>query len=182
MIPIQSERKSCTIEHLNTIFYCSSMEARKYQIDEDRGGEISCYENLSIYPLYLLHRHVTQQQQYITTAINEGKFCRILVFSDPSLWLSLPVVCRSSLFHGAGPRFGMTHTTKGKTSELLPRMPSSRGSAYGSRHAGCCSSVVHVCSTSRTRLHRQLFPIAQCHFLIAQCPFPIALTVLSVCS
>ena len=38
-----------------------------------------------------------QQQQYITTAINKGKFRQILVFSAPPLCLSLPVIhCLSS--------------------------------------------------------------------------------------
>ena len=41
-------------------FYCLSMEARKYQIDEDQGGEILCYENRSIPTLST--SHITQQQ------------------------------------------------------------------------------------------------------------------------
>ena len=69
-----------------------------------------------------------------------------------------------------------------QNSRSVVLMPSSRGGAYGSRHTGYYSAVVHVCSTSHTRLHRQSFPIAQCHFPIAQCLFPIALTVVSVCS
>ena len=88
------------------------------------------------------------------------------------------------------------------SSEISPRMPSSRDCAYGSRYTEYCISVVHVCSTSCTKLHRQSFSIAQCHFPVARClfrllwqsfpfalnfydcslPFPIALAVVSDCS
>ena len=66
---------------------------------------------VSTHSIYL--RDKTQQQQYITTAINKkvSSAGSYVAFSAPSRWLSLPVVRPSSLFHAAGPRFGMT---KGK--------------------------------------------------------------------
>ena len=45
-------------------FYCSFMEARKYQIDEDRGGEILCSENRSTYIPTISTSQRTQQQKY----------------------------------------------------------------------------------------------------------------------
>ena len=50
------------------------------------------------------------------------------------------------------------------TSKLSPRMPSSRGMHTGLVAHFCYSAVTRVCSTSRTRLHRQSFPIARYHF------------------
>ena len=83
-----------------------------------------------------------------------------------------------------------------QNSRSVVLMPSSRGGAYGSRHTGYYSAVVHVCSTSHTRLHRQSFlgcsvpfsdcsvPFSDCSdshvrllsalFLIALCLFPLA--------
>ena len=78
-------------------FFCLSIEARKYQIDKDRGVEIYVLKTVvSTHSIYLTD-NTTPTKHNNGDKQRYGEFRWILVFSAPPLCFSLPAIRLSSV-------------------------------------------------------------------------------------